>query len=384
MRLGGSYASVALIRAANAVFMVTLSYAMDLSPQLHGAVLAAYAISEALSGIWVGVLAERIGARLSIAIASLLLIAAYLGIEASRSFAAALPLNAMAGIAASLVLVSSLSEVAEATRGREKVRIYGSGGFEAANLGGYALGFAIAFLLEYLNVAHGFYVSAFLAALALPAALLVGSEKRPARLELSARSLWLVPLWLGLATMIGVAFMGPKIVREAGISIGGLSADGEASPVMIVGLVAVALALLIASYISARIGKRSAVILGSAFAPPAMVLVGMFYQQILTNIALLPLLALLALPIMLLPPSLLALLADETDAMRSRGSGMGLYVTVLGIGVGVGEYLIGGVVFERYGVEGMMLALAALFAALSAPTLLVLIKNSPAKGGEQR
>lgn len=384
MRLGGTYASVALVRAANAVFMVTLSYAMDLPPELHGAVLAAYALSEALSGIFMGVLVERIGARLSIALASFLLIFAYTGMELTRSFSVALPLNAMAGVAAAIVLVSSLSEVAESTKGRERMRIYGSGGFEAANLGGYAIGFALALALEYLQLSQGFYVSALLAALALSASIFVSSERKAARLEISARSLWLVPLWLGLAIMIGVAFMGPKIVREAGISIGGIAPEGKASPVMIVGLMAASVALLGASYVVARIGKRSAVIFGSLAAPPAMLSFGALYDRIFENLALLPILALLALPIMLLPPSLLALLADETDAIRYRGSGMGLYVTVLGIGVAIGEYLVGGAIFQRYGIEGMMGALALLFAALSAPTILALVKNPPAKGGEKR
>ncbi|MCX8196392.1 MAG: MFS transporter [Acidilobaceae archaeon] len=373
-----SYASVALIRAANALFMVSLALSLDLSPALHGLVLASYAVVEALTGVMAGAAYERLGPRASLSLAAAYLVAGYLLMSSSGSPLLLMVLNGLAGAAAALALVSTLSLLAEETRGREKGRLYGAGGFEAANLGGYALGFSLAAALEYLGALRGFYSSAALALLALLLALPIarGGEGRVSY-EVSRDSLKLVPIWFAMATVIGVGFMAPKILRELDVGLlDGTSAEGMVSPLLIAGMAGASLALLAASYVAARIGKLKALALGSLSAPLALALFGLYHELFLGNLLYFPLLALLALPVMLLPPSLLAYLADYTDRLRSRGSGMGIYVTVLGLGIGFGEYFVGGYAFQELGLGGSMLLLSLSFLLLSLPSLYLLWQDA--------
>ncbi|MCS7106527.1 MAG: MFS transporter [Acidilobaceae archaeon] len=373
-----SYAAVALIRAAGALFMVSLALTLDLSPTLHGLVLASYAVVEALAGIAAGVAYERFGARFSLAAAALYLAIGYFLMTSSTSPLLLIALNGIAGAAAALALVSTLSLLAEETRGRERSRLFGSGAFEAVNLGGYAMGFALAFLLEYLGMLRGYYSSAILASLAFLLSLFIsGRGSGRISYEVSRDSLKLVPIWFGMASFIGLAFMAPKILKELDVGLlDGTSAEGMVSPLLIVGLAGASLGLLAASYVATKIGKFRALLAGSLSAPAALAVLGIYYETLLESLLYLPLLALLALPVMLLPPSLLAYLGDYTDKLRSRGSGMGIYVTVLGLGIGFGEYVVGGYLFQVVGFTGAMLFLAVSFFFLSLPSLYLLSQDS--------
>ncbi len=373
-----SYATVALVRAANAIFIVSLVFTLPhLSSTVHGLILASYALAEGLTGFLIGGFYERFGGRITLMFATLILSASYLTMTFIPHPTLLIILNFINGVMAAGVLVASLSDLAEGTRGRPMTRLFGSGGFEASNLGGYAVGFSIALALELLGALGGFLVPAMLSGLAMVSSLLTPSGGgRSFTLSLESRALRLAPLWFGLASLVGLAFMAPKILKETGITIVSLDEGGGGlSLTLIGGLLVVAVGLLIGSYIASVIGKIRAVILGTVSITVALVIGGLYYDIILKP-TLIPLLVALAIPAMTLPPAMLALLADYTDTSRSRGPQMGFYVTVLALGIAFGEFVVGGVIFERLGLTVTAIAAAVMFAVLSMPTVYMLLRSS--------
>jgi predicted MFS family arabinose efflux permease len=365
------YSVVALVRASNAVFIVSLVFTFPyLSPTFHGLILASYALAEGLTGFLVGGFYERFGGRLTLVLATLALSISYTAMTLSGSPTATLVLNSLNGVMAAGVLVASLSALAEETRGRPLARLLGSGGFEASNLGGYALGFIVAFVLELLGLLEGFMAPAILSLLALLLALPAPSGgERGIVFHVERRALKLAPLWFGLASLIGLAFMAPKILDETGIAVVGLDrVGGGLSLTLIAGLVAVALGLLVGSYIASLIGKLRAVTVGVVSTALLLVVGGLYYDMLLKP-HLLPLLALPAIPPMMLPPAMLALLADYTDTSKTRGVQMGFYVTVLALGIAFGEFILGGLIFDKLGLTATAIAAAVTFLVLATPTL---------------
>lgn len=380
MRLPGLlpvFIVVALVRSSNAVFIVSLALTLPgMSPVVHGLILASYALAEGFTGFLMGGIYERLGLRRSLLLATLLLTLVYTVMNVSRDPLVLALLNCVGGVSAALTLASSLSILAEETRGRYSGRIYGSGFFEASNLGGYALGLAVAALLEILGVLRGFMVPAFLSLAALTVSLMVppGGGRNVIVFTVERNAFKLLPLWFGMSSLIGVGFMAPKILVEAGVKVHLDQGGGAVSPVIILVLTAASIGLIIGSYIASRVGKVKALIIGTASLSIAIIVGGLFYETLL-NPLYMPVLALLAAPAMTLPPALLALLADYTDRSRARGPQMGVYVAALALGIAFGEFALGGVIFKLYGIEVLALTSAALFALASAPTIVFVVRD---------
>ncbi len=372
------FAVVALVRSSNAVFIVSLALTLPgISPLVHGLILASYALAEGFTGFIMGGLYERLGLRHSLVLATLLLTLVYTAMSAFQDPVALALLNCVGGVSAALTLASSLSILGEETRGRYAGRIYGAGFFEASNLGGYALGLAVAASLELLDALRGFTVPALLSLAALAASLTAprGGGRNVMVFTVERGALKLLPLWFGIASLIGVGFMAPKILVEAEIKISLDAQSGAAvSPVLILVLIAASIGLIVGSHIASRIGKVKALILGSASLSIAVAVGGLFHETLL-NPLYMPVLALLATPAMTLPPALLALLADYTDRSRFRGPQMGVYVTALALGIAFGESALGGLVFKLYGIEILALTTATLFALASTPTIVAVVRD---------
>jgi predicted MFS family arabinose efflux permease len=383
------YFIVATVRAANAVFIVSLALTYpELSVTAIGQLLAAYSIVEALSGFLSGVIYELLGSRITLLISSAILAISYTAMNTTSSFSELIMFNALAGLSASMILVSSLSAIAEGTVGiSASRRIFGVGGFEASNLGGYAVGFALAGFLELLGMLRGFIVSIILAFMSLIASVFITPIVPGAGIgykihHVDRRSLVLIPMWFGLATILGVGFLSPNILRKLNLGIslpfqisnvdnyrGALENIGSNPSIgllLIIALLGVSIGLMIGSLLSTIIGKERMLVLGSLSFPIALVTVGFTYENLLLF---LPLIIVITIPALSIPPTLLTFLADYTDESRRRGPASGIYVTVLGIGIGVGE-LLGGKIFDTYGLKTLTVTLAILFLLLSIPTLI--------------
>lgn len=388
------YLSVALIRSANAVFMVSLAVTFpELRTGVYGFILATYSVVEAFSGFIAGILYEILGLRLSLAIASSMLVAVYILMSSSQSIWELAVLNAIAGFSASLILVSSLSAVAEGTRGAaEGRRIFGVGGFEASNLGGYAFGFLLAGSLEILGILRGFTIPAILSSASLISGLLVrgivvrrGLSYRDFY-SVSRRSLILIPMWFGFALILGVGFLSPNIIKELNLGIplphlrsagkeGGLvvgyGASSSIGLLLILVLIGIAGGIMLGSLVAAKIGKERALLLGTFSLPAALIVLGLTYEKLLLF---LPLIIILATPALAIPPTLLTFLANYTDNTR-RGPSAGVYVTTLGVGIVTGE-ILGGRIFDSLGLGPLAYLLAIIFLALSLPTSVYVARHA--------
>jgi len=395
-----AYLAVALVRGANAVFIVSLAITYsEFTAEMVGVLLASYSITEALSGFLAGIIYEILGTKFSLMISSAMLALIYTTMSRVSLFYELVVLNAIAGFSAAIILVSSLSAIAEETRGFGTARrVFGVGGFEASNLGGYSMGFAIAGALEILGLLKGFYISALMASISALTGLLARNMRSSASNHLrdlyviERRALVLIPMWLGLAMILGVGFLSPKILRELnlGVSVplvGNISSGGVDGAIesigsnpsigllLIVILIGVAIGIILGSIITAKIGKERALVIGSISLSAALVMIGLTYENL---VLFLPIILAIATPALTIPPTLLTLFADYTDESRRRGPSAGVYVTVLGIGIGLGE-IIGGKIFDALGLEVLAFTLAAIFIVLSIPTSIYVLRETGSK-----
>jgi len=395
-----AYLAVALVRGANAVFIVSLAITYsEFTAEMVGVLLASYSITEALSGFLAGIIYEILGTKFSLMISSAMLALIYTTMSRVSLFYELVVLNAIAGFSAAMILVSSLSAIAEETRGFGTARrVFGVGGFEASNLGGYSMGFAIAGALEVLGLLKGFYISALMASISALTGFLARNVRSSASNHLrdlyviERRALVLIPTWLGLAMILGVGFLSPKILRELnlGVSVplvGNISSSGVDGAIesigsnpsigllLIVILIGVAIGIILGSIITAKIGKERALVIGSISLSASLVMIGLTYENL---VLFLPIILAIATPALTIPPTLLALFADYTDESRRRGPSAGVYVTVLGIGIGLGE-IIGGKIFDALGLEVLAFTLAAIFIVLSIPTSIYVLRETGSK-----
>ncbi|PNV81160.1 MAG: hypothetical protein C0179_04090 [Fervidicoccus sp.] len=114
------YVSIVLMRAANASFIVSLVAAFpSISAYMQGIIQASYSLTEAIFGIFAGIIYEYLGSFRSILLSSSLLFASYAAMVVFSSIevgpqAFAVP-SALAGLSASFLLTSSFAVISEET-----------------------------------------------------------------------------------------------------------------------------------------------------------------------------------------------------------------------------------------------------------------------------
>ncbi len=410
------YLVVLFIRAANALFIYSLSIGYTITAYLQGIIQGVYSLTEGFSGFLGGLIYDRLGPSKTLTIASLLIVFAYslsttiymTHIDPSELIFPQI----IAGLSAALLVTSSIALIAEETYGvSTRRRLFGVGGLEISNLSGYVVGFLIAALIEIFApfLMRGFIPSLILTLLALALSISLSTRVKEIRLlherqaqrllfYVEKRSLYLVPMWLGVSIILGVAFISVKILRDllSGVEsykyIGSVESSHGLSLYMVLAVVLLSIGILFGSYLSSVFGKTRSLLVGLLATPVAMISLGYFINktigigitfsvtsikrilmtpEISVSLALMIIGASLAL---MIPPSLLALLADFTDASRIRGLSSGIYVTTLGIGIFVGN-VVGGYIFTYYGLMNLTIILSIIFTPLGLATYF-LVKRS--------
>ncbi|MGC9187473.1 MAG: MFS transporter [Fervidicoccaceae archaeon] len=390
------YVSIVLMRAANASFIVSLVAAFpSISAYMQGIIQASYSLTEAIFGIFAGIIYEYLGSFRSILLSSSLLFASYAAMVVFSSIevgpqAFAIP-SALAGLSASFLLTSSLAVISEETsKASAKGRLFGVGGLEASNIIGYAVGFTFAGTIQLLfpSAAKNFSPSFFFSFLALSSSALLslsvrGEMRERRRVSLHVRTrverrvLKLVPMWLGFSIVMGVAFVSPKFLNVLLSSMGGITYSFHVNSgfMLLFALLILSAGVMGGSYIAGVIGKMNSLFIGSLSLSALLVTLSLFLkshplsggEQVLYAAGI-SILGVLALSV---PPTLLSLLADYTDASRIRGPSSGVYVTSMGIGIALGESM-GGKIYDSFGLPFLLASLALIFFPLSMGTWLML------------
>ena len=367
------YISVFLMRFSFGLVLFTLPIFLprhEFSNFAVGVIAAAYPAAETICGPMIGFLADRFGRRKWI----------YAGLGVSTIALLAFPMNtdiaylvvvhAVQGIAAAMIIVSSLTmvtDVSSATnRGKEM------GVYDFANLGGYVVGIlAAGILTKFGSRTAPFYFAAALAACGAIFAYFKVKETRASQRRSTPspiktlklllghrRAAAMFPIWLALTTFVGVALtFGPRLGPSPFLT----------SIVLGASVLVLAVTQPLFGYLSDKYGRDKLMMLG------LLSIIGVFYTAINMVRGRLgfwtgaPFLAVFGLGCFAFPPAALASLGDLAPE-RGRGMTMGAYSVVISLGTIVGP-LLGGFLLDRYGpaslfYAGLILLIGALGLAI--------------------
>jgi MFS family permease len=337
-----------------------------------GVIAAAYPVAETICGPLVGYLVDRLGRRRWI----------YLGLAVSTIALFVFPLNreipylvavhAVQGVAAAMIIVSSLTMVTDASNTRNRGKEMGV--YDFANLGGYMVGILAAGILTRLaSTTSPFYFAAALAAAGAIFAYFKVEETRSfdKRNTLSPietlkllledrRAAAMFPIWLAITTIVGVALtFGPRFGPSpflTSIFFGG-------------SVLVLAVTQPLFGHLSDRYGRDKLMMFG------LLSILGLFYTAISMLRGRLgfwigaPFLIVFGLGCFAFPPAALASLGDLAPE-RSRGTTMGVYSVVISFGTIIGP-LVGGFLLDRYGPTSLFyVGLVVLIGALGLAILI--------------
>jgi len=372
------YVSVFLMRFSFGLVLFTLPIYLprsEFSNLAVGVIAAAYPVAETICGPVIGFLADRLGRRRWV----------YSGLTVSTLALSAFTLNtnigylvtvhAIQGIAAAMIIVSTLTMVTDSSsptdRGREM------GVYDFANLGGYMVGILSAgVLVKVGSRTTPFYFASMLAAAGAIFAYLRLKEsdwgtRRSALSPLQTLKLLLsnrraaamFPIWLAITTFVGVALtfgprLGPSPFRTS-LLLGGI-------------VLVLAVTQPLFGFLSDRYGRDKLMMLG------LLSILSLFFtaiEMLRGRLSLLigaPFLVMFGLGCFAFPPAALASLGDLAPE-RSRGTTMGAYSVVISLGTIIGP-LLGGYLLDRYGIPSLFYA--GLFILIGALGLSILIAGS--------
>jgi len=364
--LAPTYFAVFLMRSSFGLVVLTLPlYLRDSSNIELGVIASSYPIAEMIFVPFMGFLSDRVGRRLLIVTGLSLSSTVLFTFAHTRDMVLLTLIHGVQGVAAAMIIASSLALVAdyaqEATRGRQM------GFYNFANLGGYMIGpLAASLLIEAGSIIAPFYAASAVALVgALFTQLLVRDAPVRSRahefdiisalcqLARNRTALAMFPILFVIMTFVGVGLtFGPKLLAEAGyrpLVVGGAF-----------GGIALVLALTqpFYGYLSDRFGRRKVMTLGIAS------FLGVIVIHILSSLVQLPkgvffaAVGVFGIGSFAFAPAALATLADVAPA-SARGTTMGMYGSVMTLGTVVGP-LWGGFVLDRYGIVSLYFALGAL------------------------
>ncbi len=325
-----------------------------------GLILALYPIAEACSATPIGRLADRHSRKRLHVTGMLLITLLTAAIGFTQNLTNIAILHALMGVSAATAAITSLTLLGDATKITNRGK--SMGGFDLANLGGYGLGFGLGSLFANLfanKLAYAFWLTSgiFLVAGMMAIRLL----EEPVRVQdlrqpklrqprIGMRIRPVLPVWIAQTIILGMYFLLPKAFQEANFTptsemliflatLGGLFALGA----------------IIFGHMSDKIGRTKIMILGALGELGFLVLFGWSFPNFLRyQLYLAPLFFLAS----AIAPAILAYVSDISGKTR-RGSANALYSTVLSIGLAIGN-IIGGIVAERGGIQGIFYAGAGL------------------------
>ena len=362
------YISVFLMRFSFGLVLFTIPIYLpreEFSNFTVGIIAAAYPVAETIFGPLIGIMADRIGRRVWIYLGLCISTVALFAFTLNRSIGYLVAVHAVQGVAAAMIVVSSLTMVTDVSTTSNRGRDMGI--YDFANLGGYVVGiFAAGVLARTHSLVAPFYFASALAAIGAVFAYLRVKESRRIRhaaispiqtLTLLLRdrhAAAMFPIWLSVTTFIGMALtFGPRF---------------GPSPLLTSFLIAGVVLILAFTQpffgqLSDRFGRDRLMMLGMLSLIGLFVTVITMLRRSYDLLYVAPFLAIFGVGSFAFAPAALASLGDLAPE-RGRGMTMGVYSLVISLGTIIGP-LLGGYLLDRHGMESLFYAgLVILLAAM--------------------
>ena len=364
------YVAIFLMRFSFGLVIFTLPIylpARDFSNLAVGIVVVAYPVAETIFGPVFGILSDKYGRRRWIYIGLAISTVALSAFTLSRNVGYLFVVHAVEGVAAAMIVVSSLAMVTDVStisnRGREM------GFYDFANLGGYVMGILMAGILaRSLSMSAPFYFGSMLSAIGAVFSYKYLREKsvrseystispiQTVRLLLSNRgSAAMFPIWLAVTTFIGMGLtfgprLGPSLLMSSFLLAGSILVLAFTQPFF--------------GRLSDKYGRNKLMMLGmlSLLGLLATGIVAIREPSRLFFVA--PFLVVFGFGSFAFAPAALASLGDMAP-LGGRGTTMGAYTLVISLGTIIGP-LLGGYLLDHYGFSSLFYAaLVILIAALT-------------------
>jgi MFS family permease len=368
------YISTFFIRASFGIMLATLPIYLNITSEFigYGVVAAASPLFEMGTVLFIGAVVDRYGRKI-VLLSGLLTAALFLfSLSFTKNLYLIFCINAVHGMAAGAILVSSLALLTdyapENRRGREM------GAFDAFNMLGWVVGYALgALFLEFL---HGSLWQTFLiaGAMALFGCVycffnIVEPKKHDVLCKkirfktivgvLKQRSILLLTLpWFIVFMIIGAAMTFLTVSTSQG--------DLMISPLRLSGIIGGAGVILILTQVfygrlSDKYGRLPIMVVGTIGFVGLMTVIGIGYGLASTTsgedvknsiIRFWPLLGIFGMMALAFGPSALSSLADEAQE-NARGVTMAVYSIVISAGMFVGVPAVAAI-FDQYGGQGVL------------------------------
>jgi MFS family permease len=342
-----------------------------------GIALSAYPLAEFISAAPIGAYVDLKGRRRMLLLGLLSVSLLTMAISLTRNVYAVSIIHAVMGFSGAAVTVASLTMITDLTAVSN--RGLGMGGFDFSNILGYALGISLATTI--LHFTQHNYELAFVATGII---LLSGSiasivwiretshsstqshQVNPLRSR-DQNTRAILPLWLGLTSILGVVFVLPRTLMESGFG------SSEVGLTLSLGAFGIGIGSVGFGRLSDKIGRGKT--LGIGVIGLVMLLLStldavsrsppQIYQQ-------LPFIVVGGLMATATVPSALALVGDRTSN-GLRGSAMGIYSMMLSLGMVIGN-LLGGYSASMGGLKGVLEASSGVLLLSLAITLFLLYR----------
>jgi MFS family permease len=192
---------------------------------------------------------------------------------------------------------------------------------------------------------------------------------------LDARSKAILPIWLGVTVILGVAFFLPRAFARIGIG-GGLIGEILMAGVLVMEMGAVGFGALFDV-----IGRTKVLLIGVVGLSGLLASVGISSSGGFAGLTRsLPVIGVFAIATSAIVPTILATVGDRA-AQRGRGSAMGLYSMMLSGGTAIGT-LAAGVAHRASGLTGILEVASFVFAVACLVSLILWIRIPKAEPGK--